>query len=454
MKKVFFFVAAAAIGVALLSPLFADEEGKGGDDALGTREYKDFERPMACRQCHIHIYEQWKQSMMAQAYVHHWDEIEYFGLAVPHAGVEPEVAGVKAGCNGCHAPISFLAGDVPPPRPEEGSRANEAVSCEVCHTIIARTGDPSFNYNYIVEPGRVKYGNREGVESPHHGTAYLEFMRTAEFCGTCHNEKSTFDVWVKSTQLEWKEGPYADEGVPCQVCHMPRAPGRSANTATEEHPDIAQHLFHGAHDPGKVRGAIELRMHPDEREVEPGDPVTITVQLFNGKCGHKVPSGSAEERQLWLHVVAEDAEGRSYHLPVDAKGFEGEEHTITSNELAYQDIGIMIGDPDFKGLARDALPEGDRIFCLPYFDPKGRRTIAQWNTASLGPDYRIGPRETKIETYTWTLPDEIPLGRVTIRAELSYRRLVKSVADFLEVPGDETEAIPVNGAETWLEVVD
>ena len=47
MKKVFFFVAAAAIGVALLSPLFADEEGKGGDDALGTREYKDFERPMA-----------------------------------------------------------------------------------------------------------------------------------------------------------------------------------------------------------------------------------------------------------------------------------------------------------------------------------------------------------------------------------------------------------------------
>lgn len=426
----------------------------GGDAAYGTRKYPDFERPEACRQCHVDIYQQWRQAMMAQAYVHHWDEIEYFKLAVPHAEKDPRMKEVQAGCNGCHAPISFLAGDTPPPPPSAGSRANEAVSCEVCHLITGRTGEVSFNYNYIIEPGRVKYGNREGVESPHHVTRYSEFIRTAEFCGTCHNEKSPYGVWVKSTQLEWAEGPYAKEGVPCQVCHMPRAPGRNANTAKEEHPDVAQHLFHGAHDPGKVRGAIEVRMHPSEREVEPGDRIKITVQLFNGKCGHKVPTGSAEERQLWLHVEAIDADRRVYHLPVDRKGFKGEEHTITSNELAYQDIGEIIGDPDFKGLPRDALPEGDRIFCLPYFDPNGRRTIAQWNTASLGVDYRIGPRETKIETYTWTVPEDIAIGRVRVHAQLNYRRLVKSVADFLRVPEDETEIIVVNEAETWFEVVD
>jgi nitrate/TMAO reductase-like tetraheme cytochrome c subunit len=429
-------------------------EEKGGEEALGTRRYSDYERPLTCRQCHIDIYEQWTQSMMSQAYVHHWDEIEYVGLAVPHAGIDPKVAGVRAGCNGCHAPIAFLAGDVPPPKPEEGSRANEAVSCDLCHTILARTGDPSYNFNYISSPGRVKYGNRDGVVSPHHETMYLEFIRTAEFCGTCHNEKSPYDVWVKSTQLEWKEGPYAEEGVPCRVCHMPKAPGRNANTAVEEHPDVAQHLFHGAHDPGKVKGSIEMRMHPSEREVEPGMEVVVTVQLFNGKCGHKVPSGSSEERQLWLRVVATDAEGREYHLPVDRKGFEGEEHTITSNELAYQDMGPMVGDESFAGLPRDALPEGDRIFCLPYFDPQGRRTIAQWNTAKQGHDYRIGPRETKIETYTWLVPDEAAIGPVRVGAELNYRRLVKSVADFLGVPDDETEVIEVNGAETWFEIVD
>jgi hypothetical protein len=454
LKRILLLVAAAVIGVTLLSPLFAVREGRGGHEALGTREYGDFERPQVCRQCHIDIYQQWTQSMMAQAYVHHWDEIEYFKLAVPHADVDPAMADAAAGCNGCHAPLAFLAGDVPPPRPEKGSRANEAVSCDICHTIVARTGDPSFNYNYIVEPGRVKYGNREGVESPHHRTEYLEFIRGTEFCAVCHNEKSPYGIWVKSTQLEWKEGPYGADGVPCHVCHMPRAPGRSANTAEQEHPDIAQHLFHGAHDPGKVRGSIELRMHPDVREIEPGFPITITVQLFNGKCGHKVPSGSAEERQLWLRVVAVDAQGESYHLQVDRKGFEGEDHTITSNEPAYHDMGIMTGDPSFGGIPRDALPEGDRIFSLAYFDPQGRRTIAQWNTASLGTDYRIGPRETKIETYTWTLPDDIPFGRVTVTAELKYRRLVKSVAEFLGVPEDETEEILVNDAVTWFEVVD
>lgn len=454
MNRILYIVLAVSIGFVMFQPLSADQTAPGGDAAFGTRKYDDYERPLTCRQCHVDIYEQWTQSMMAQAYTHHWDEIEYFDLTVPHAGNVPEMAGKEAGCNGCHTPIAFLAGQAVPPRPEEGTRANESVSCDICHTIVARTGDPSFNYNYVSQPGRTKYGNRDGVESPHHKTQHLDFMRSADFCGTCHNERSPFGVWVKSTQLEWREGPYAAQNVPCQVCHMPAAPGRNANTAAEEHPDVAQHLFHGAHDTGKVRGSIEMRMHPAYREAEPGDRMVVTVQLFNGKCGHKVPSGSAEERQLWLRVTAMDAGGRSYHLPVDRKGFEGEEHTITSNEPAYHDMAVMVSDPDFRGLPRDSLPEGDRIFCLPYLDPQGRRTIAQWNTASLGPDYRIGPRETKIETYTWTVPDDIPAGKVVVHAEIRYRRLVKSVADYLNVPADETEPILVNEAETWFEVVD
>ena len=72
---------------------------KGGEEALGLYRYENFERPVTCRQCHIDIYEQWAQSMMAQAYTHHWDEIEYFELAVPHALKDAKVAGVREGCN-------------------------------------------------------------------------------------------------------------------------------------------------------------------------------------------------------------------------------------------------------------------------------------------------------------------------------------------------------------------
>ena len=194
-----------------------------GEDALGTKKYDQYEGPQACAACHVDFYQQWTQAMMSQAYTHHWDEIEYFELAVPHAEKDEVVAGVKAGCNGCHAPLSFLAGDVPPPRPAENSRANESVSCDVCHTIVGYKGDTPYNFNYISNPGNPKYGPKAGLESPYHEIEKLDFMSTAEFCGTCHNEMSPYGVWVKATQLEWKEGPSSKQGVPCHQCHMPRA---------------------------------------------------------------------------------------------------------------------------------------------------------------------------------------------------------------------------------------
>jgi hypothetical protein len=160
-----------------------------------------------------------------------------------------------------------------------------------------------------------------------------------------------------------------------------------------------------------------------------------------------------EDRIVWAHVEAVDAEGGTYHLPVDAKGFAGEEYTIGSEELAYQDMGIALDRPDFPGVERDALPPGDRIFRMPYFDPQGRMTIQQWNTAALGIDYRLGPRETKIETYTFNLPYELPPGPLTVTATLNYRRLVKSVADFLAVPAEEAEVIVVNTHSTAVNIL-
>lgn len=432
-------------------PFLLLAQDKAGDEAHGIYKYDDFERPEACKSCHVDFYYQWDQAMMSKAYTHHWDEIEYFKLAVPHAEKDEKVAGVKDGCNGCHAPISFLAGDTPPPLPEENSRANESVSCDLCHSIVGFKGDVPYNFNYISKPGKVKRGPREGLVSPHHITEYSEFITTAEYCGTCHNEKSPYGAWVKATQLEWKEGPYAEQGVVCQTCHMPKAEGLNAITASEVR-NISQHLFHGAHDPGKLRGVVEMRIHPNTREAAISEPVTFSLQLHNAKAGHKFPSGSAEERVVWVHVEATDVNGKVYHLPVDKKGFEGEEYTIASEALAYQDMGVPLNLPDFKGIRREDIPLGDRIFRLPYLDPQGRMTIMQWNTASFGPDYRIGPRETKVETYTWTIPDEVPEGKVAVKAVMYYRKLPVPVQQFLEVPEEESEAILVNTAETYIEV--
>lgn len=447
--------AAALLTVVLLGlGLSSAQKRHAGDESLGSRKYSDYETPQFCgTACHTDIYRQWQKAMMSQAYTHHWDEIEYFELAVPHSQKDPSMAAAQAGCNGCHAPLAFLAGDVPPPRPEKGSRANESVSCDFCHTVTGFSGDTPFNYNWISEPGKTKYGPRGAGDSPEHKLKKSDFLGQAEFCATCHNEKSPFNVWVKSTHLEWRDGPYSKEGVSCHNCHMTYAPGKSAAMG-ETYSDVRQHLFHGAHDPGKIAGTIEIRLYSDVLEAEPGETVRIQAVLFNQKTGHKFPTGSVEDRIVWLHVEAVDSAGKVHHLPVDKKGFAGEEYTIGADVLAYQDMGVPLDLPDFAGVQRDGIPAGDRIFRMPYFDPQGRMTIQQWNTKSLGPDYRFGPRETKIETFTFHLPDDTPAGEMTITAVLNYQKLVKPVADFLHVPADESEIIEVNRQKTSLKVLD
>jgi hypothetical protein len=175
--------------------------------------------------------------------------------------------------------------------------------------------------------------------------------------------------------------------------------------------------------------------------------------LFNAKTGHKFPTGSVEDRIAWLDVEATDAKGNVYHLNVDKKGFEGEEYTISGDYLAYQDMGVPLKIADFKGVQRDGIPYGNRIFRKPYFDEQGRMTIMQWNTASQGVDYRIGPRETKVETLSFRVPDTAAPGEMMVKAVLNYQLLVKPVADFLKVPSSESEILKVNEHSTKVTIL-
>lgn len=448
-------LACLAILVSVGAGVLAETPAKAGDAALGTVPYTAFEPDTTCAQCHTDIARQHAQSLMSQSFVHGWDEAEYFELALPHAEKVAKVAGIKAGCNGCHAPLAFLAGDIPPKRPAAGSRANEGVSCDLCHSIVGFEGDTPFNFNYLVKAGDAVQGTRPGAESPGHAIEVNPFLGTAEFCGTCHNEKDPFGQWVKATHLEWRDSPQAKAGIVCQDCHMPPAAGNSApDTGGEDRPDIRQHLFHGAHDAGKLAGSVEVRIHAREASVPAGSTVELVASLVNAKAAHMIPSGSAEERVVWLHVEAVDAMGRHYHLPVDRKGFEGEALTIADPAaLAYQDIGEIKGLDDFAGLARDGnVPAGDRIFRLPYLDPQGRMTVAQWNTASFGPDYRLPPLKAINETFTWKLPKSIPAGSVTVTATVWYSRLVSSVGAYMGIPEEEWKPVLVSRHSTGFVV--
>ncbi len=429
--------------------LFLGSEGFGAE--MGQFRYKDFKKPTKCGTCHRGIYQEWKASMMAHSFSHRWDEVEYFQLALRHAQKEPKVAGVKAGCVACHSPLAFLAGDIPPKPVAAETRANEGVSCEVCHNIRGTTEAEPYNFSFIIKPGKTKVGPRSDAKPMGHKVEASSFIKSAKFCATCHDEASPYGAWVKETYREWKAGPYAKEGVTCQDCHMYRAPGKAALMGPKR-PDLAHHVFHGSHSPTKLAGAVDLALYSNKHVVSPGDTVKIRAQLFNGKVGHMIPSGSTEERMLWLEVWAVDATGQKWALPVDRKGFPGEEYTIADPKaLAYQAIGEIMEIPGFKGLKRDGdLPAGARIFRKPFFDPKGRMTICQWYTAKNDlVDYRIGPRQTRIETYTWQIPQNVR-GPITIKAYIYYAQVPSSVGKFLKLPADEYKPILVNEATLSL----
>jgi hypothetical protein len=90
---------------------------------------------------------------------------------------------------------------------------------------------------------------------------------------------------------------------------------------------------------------------------------------------------------------------------------------------------------------------------MPFFDEEGIMTIMQWNTAKLGVDYRIGPRETKVEKFTFRLPFDVAPGQMTVKAVLNYQLLVKPVADLLKVPADESDIMHVNEHMTHLTIL-
>ncbi|MCK7518581.1 MAG: hypothetical protein MZV64_13100 [Ignavibacteriales bacterium] len=118
---------------------------------------------------------------------------------------------------------------------------------------------------------------------------------------------SPYGVWVKSTHLEWKEGPYAKQGVKCHDCHMTYAPGKSAAMGNA-YPDVRQHLFHGAHDDGqgpghdraphpprRPRGRARRPGQVHDRPVQPEDGPQVPLRL--GRGPHRLDARRGRRRQ-------------------------------------------------------------------------------------------------------------------------------------------------------------
>lgn len=187
----------------------------------------DIEKPIAnpenCKPCHgayadYSPYDTWKGSMEG-------------------------VVDVGDYCLRCHAPTPWLEGRSVP---VDGSAMTQddieqGVSCDFCHRMVdplSKEGrafvinkvNTYANSQYVINPEYVRRGPYKDAQAPHE-TEYSGFHTKSEFCGTCHdilNPVYDLKTPVERTYTEWKYSAFAEEGIECQSCHMPKVKGYAA----------------------------------------------------------------------------------------------------------------------------------------------------------------------------------------------------------------------------------
>lgn len=418
---ILFFMA----GLAGMSPAAA-EQSEPGDFSSSQ-----FTKSGLCSNCHGNSFGEWDGSMHSNS-----DEDFFYQAMLQEYAADAEAEGLPEGfCSRCHTPIGLVSGEIPP---LDGSGlsevSKEGVQCDFCHVVSESEGIG--NAPYVLEPGDVKWGHRTDSEPVSHEVEAHEFYTQSEYCGMCHNiYHPVNNLTLAATYTEWKESPYAEEGVQCQDCHMTPGivefeanPGKAASNGPErEH--VYTHYFVGANafvtdvmgEGRHEKRAIEYLQHAAALNVTApesagaGENVDIGVEIKNTGAGHKIPSGVTEDREIWLEITATDAEGKElYH-----SGALDEAGKIDPEATVYHTI---------------------------FADSGGQPTSKAWEAESILYDKRIPPKGSVLENHSFVMP-EGATNPITVNAVLHYRSASQEHID--ELFGEGTYTVPVIDMATY-----
>ncbi|HMB15817.1 MAG TPA: multiheme c-type cytochrome [Pelovirga sp.] len=398
-------------------PLFAADDPLANQLVVEKQQFApgSFDDPDNCLACHYDIYEQWSKSMHAYAWENKWYQDDY-----QRAHRETDGA-TDVFCAACHAPIAARTGQLPP---HDGSQfdatSKRGISCDFCHTVTAI--ERTFNMGHVSAPGPMKYANRGDGESPYHGVVYSKNHTDAVFCGSCHNVKHPVtDVAVIDTYDDWLSGPYAEQGITCQNCHMTPTPGIGSNPGKsspigQERDNVAFHAFVGGSviaqrnmgNEHQAQLAEEMLKAAAKLSLESkvtDNQLALTVHVDNVGAGHKIPTGVTYIRKMWLEVQLVDDNGGVIY----SSGLVDDKNHVDPDAVFYR---------------------------LLFKDSDGNLTGKSWLAVDIGYDRRIPAQGRDTEVYSIELP---ATGAYRADVRLMYRSLSQETLDFHE--GDESEKI-------------
>lgn len=372
----------------LLAPLAAASAQQPAKPEQLKINERGFTRAEACGKCHTQMYEAWKESMHARAVSDPIFQAAYLDAYYKTKG------GAARLCLRCHAPITQQSGDFNLDAP----LTSEGVACDFCHSLKEVNLDDPAN-PHMTAPGLVKRGpNKDGAVKVHQ-VEYSKLHGDARLCASCHEYRAN-GVPVMTTYSEWKQSPYAEEGKPCQYCHMPEAKGQiSEGVEGRRGGMVFTHNLAGGHSITQLKKALALKITRVERK---DDRMTVHVDLTNSGSGHRVPTG-IPTRKLILYCEARVPGGKVY-----------------KEKIVYEKV---IFDKNQQELRADA----DIMLGLG---------------AAIASDNRIFPKETRQERFTFYIPKGKD-ARVAVWVDYLYEPLIVQAAEMrIEMNRDEITSAP------------
>jgi Cytochrome c554 and c-prime len=331
-----FVLLAGALGTSLFgcgadSPKPALDAGAQPDAAVQLPprlSIAELQNPDTCRSCHPKQYVEWASSMHAYA-----SDDPVF-TAMNKRGQRETNGTLGKFCVQCHAPMALRTGLT-----QDGlnlaelPRSMQGVTCYFCHNATG-SGSDHFNANVTLANDDVMRGSiKDAVEPGVHGVAYSAAhdsrkMEASYLCGSCHDVVNTKNLHIERTLAEYEASIHNISrsgnagGDTCQGCHMPW----EETTSVAELPASMGLTLpkRDRHDHGWPAVDVALTDFPD-REAQrhatecalSQDGAYIYELLNDGQggfqisiettAGHAQPSGTAQDRRLWLEVIAYDA---------------------------------------------------------------------------------------------------------------------------------------------------
>jgi hypothetical protein len=403
-------------------------------------------------------------------------------------------------CNLCHRMVD----------PFPDANHNPPADERILQQLAIRGGIPPTpnNGQYVIDPQDRRRGPFDlGPSFFFHEWEQSPYHREALMCGTCHDlsnptltkqmdgsyalntldaphpTQNKYDEFpIERTYSEWEQSQFASGPVEmgarfggnrtaysiCQDCHMPAVTGGACQPVLNPtiRNDLPQHNFNGVNswvlravralysdfetgltqlsvDEALARTAQMQQRAVDVQAWTIGNE--LRVRIVN-QTGHKLPTGYAEGRRMWIHVVFKDVANQ---VIGERGAYDGVTATLTTNDTTVYQIEQGL---DAAQAAATGLPVGhsfhfvlnNQIYSDNRIPPRGF-TNSAFDAVDAEP---VGHAYAE-QQYWDDSAFAIPAGTATVLVEVFHQTTSKEYIEFLR-DTNVTNAAGMLAYDQWV----